>query len=125
MEINYVTFFVALYRSLSQSQETFKTSAKNFELNLDLTSANKPFLTVVLGDFNTKPNLWYKNDKATYEGSEIDGRASQFGLHQLINEPIHLTRNTSSCIDLIFTSQTNLVMESGIHFHYTKTAIIK
>ena len=121
MKINYVT----LYRSPSHSQDEFEIFAKNLELNLDAISVKNPFLTVVLGDFNTKPNLWYKNDKATYEGSEIDGRASQFGLHQLINEPIHLTRNTSSCIDLIFTSQTNLVMESGIHFHYTKTAIIK
>ena len=34
---------------------------------------------------------------------------------QLINEPTHLTRNTSSCTDLIFTPQSNLVMESGVH----------
>ena len=51
----------------------------------------------------------------TYERSKIDGIASQFGLHQLINKPTHLTRNTSSCIDLIFTSHPNLVMESGVH----------
>ena len=72
------------------------------------------FLTVVLGDFNAKLNQ-VKNDKTTYEGSKIDGIPSQFGLHQLINEPTHLARNTSSCIDLIFTSQPNLVMESGVH----------
>ena len=107
--------FVALYRSPSQSQDEFETFAKNLELNLDTISANNPFLTVVLGDFNAKSNLWYKNDKKTYEGSKIDGIASQFGLHQLINESTHLTRNTSSCIDLIFTSQPNLVMESGVH----------
>ena len=73
------------------------------------------FLTVVLGDFNAKSNLWYKNDKTTNEGFKIDGIASQCGLHQLINEPTHLTRNASSRIDLIFTSQPNLVMESGVH----------
>ena len=41
--------------------------------------------------------------------------ASQFGLHQIINETTHLTRNKSSCIGLIFISQPNLVMESGVH----------
>ena len=56
--------------------------------------ANNPFLTVVLGDFNVK--------STSYEGSKIDGITSQFGLQQLINEPTHHTRNSSSCTDLIF-----------------------
>ena len=73
--------FVALYRLPSQSQDEFETFAKNLELNLDAISANNPFVTVVLGDFNAKSNLWYKNDKTTYEGSKIDGIASQYGLH--------------------------------------------
>ena len=34
--------------------------------------------------------------------------------HQLINEPAHLFDSSSSCIDLIFTFQPNLVMESGV-----------
>ena len=40
---------------------------------------------------------------------------SQFGLCQLINEPTDLLENSSSYIDLIFTSQPNLVVESGVH----------
>ena len=106
---------VALYPSPSQSQDEFEKFSKNLELNLDIVSPNNPFLTVVIGDFNAKSNLWYKNDNTKNEGSKFDGIASQFGLHQLINEPTHLTRNASSCIDLIFTSQQNLVMESGVH----------
>ena len=82
--------FVALYRSPSQSQDEFETFAKKLELNLDTISANNPFLTVVLGDFNAKSNLWYKKNKTTYEGSQIDGIVSQFGLHQLINESTQL-----------------------------------
>ena len=107
--------FVALYSSPSQSQDEFERFAKNLELNLDLISANNPFLTAVLGDFDAKSNLLYKNNNTTYEGSKIDNIASQFGLHQLINEPTHLTRNISSGIDLIFRSQPNFVMESGVH----------
>ena len=35
--------------------------------------------------------------------------------NQFINETTHLTRNASSCVDLIFTSPPNLVIESGVH----------
>ena len=40
---------------------------------------------------------------------------SQNGLHQEINKPTHILNNSSSCIDLIFNSQPNLLMESGVH----------
>ena len=87
---------------------------KNFELNLDTILASNPFFTVGLGDFNVKSNLCCKSDK-TYEGSKIEGITSQFGLQQLISEPTHHTKNSPSCFDLIFASQPNSVMESGVH----------
>ena len=107
--------FIVLYRSPRQSQDDFETFLKNFELNLDTILANDPFLTVVLGDLNVKSNLWCKSDKTSYEGSKTEGITSQFGLQQLINEPTYHTRNSSSCIDLIFASQPNLVMEPDVH----------
>ena len=99
----------------SQSQDDFESFANNFELNIDTATTHNTFLTVVLCDFNAKSNLWFKGDKATYEGSKIDGITSAFGLQQIINEPTHIIGDSSSCIDLIFTSQPNLVMESGVH----------
>ena len=48
-------------------------------------------------------------------GSKIDGVTSKFGLHQIIKEPTHFIGDSSSCIDLIFTIQPNLVTESGVH----------
>ena len=72
-------------------------------------------MIVILGDFNAKSSNWYKHDKTTYEGSKIEAITSQFGLKQLIQEPTHILSNSSSCIDLVFTSQPNLVMESGVH----------
>ena len=76
---------------------------------------NNPFMTIVLGDFNAKSNNWRKADIASLEGSKIDTIANSYGLNQLIQEPTHILNSSSSCIDLIFTSQPNLVMESGIH----------
>ena len=53
-------------------------------------------------------------DKASYEGSNIDAITSLFKLQQLINERTQLAADSSSCNDLIFTLQLNLVMESGV-----------
>ena len=85
-------------------------------LNLDNFTSKNSYLIVILGDFNTKSSNWYKLDTTNiFEHSKIDAIMSQFGLQQLIQEPTHILTDSSSCIDLIFTSQPNLVMESGIH----------
>ena len=101
---------IALYRSPSQSRDEFEIFAKNYELNLDKILANNHFLTVFLVDCNVRSNLWYTSYKRTNGVSKDGGIASQFGWHQLINEPTHLISKTYSCIDM-----TNLVMESGVH----------
>ena len=53
--------------------------------------------------------------KEMQEGNAIENLTSQFGLHQVIKEPIHILDTSSSCIDLIFTSQPNLIIESRVH----------
>ena len=69
---------------------------------------NTPYIMVLLGD-------WYKHDKTNIEGIAIENISSQCGLYQVINEPTHILENSSSCIDVIFTSQTNLITKSGVH----------
>ena len=85
--------FLCLYRSPSQTRDIFETFADNFELILDSVINKNPFLIIALGDFNTKTTNWYKNDINSYENLKIDTITSQFGLQQLINEPIYLTAN--------------------------------
>ena len=51
----------------------------------------------------------------TKELHTIDALTSKFGLQQIIKEPTHISAESSSCIDLIFTSHQNLVMESGVN----------
>ena len=70
---------------------------------------------VVLGDFNANSNSWYANDTTNIEESKIDILTDSFGFNQIIKEPTHILNNSSSCIDLILTSQPNLVIESGVH----------
>ena len=84
-------------------------------MTLDILAQKNPFLMTTIGDFNAKSKNWYSQDKTSFEGKTIESITSQFGLYQLINEPTHLLENSSSCIDLIFTSQPNLLVESGVH----------
>ena len=72
-------------------------------------------MMVVLGDFNAK---------LTFAKSKIYILTSSFGFNQIINELTHILNNSSSCIDLIFTSQPNLVAESGVPLS-TQIVIIK
>ena len=74
-----------------------------------------PFMMVVLGDFNARSKSCYTNDSTNFKGSKSDFLTSSFGFHQIINNPTHVLNNSSSCIDLIFTAQPNLVMQSGVH----------
>ena len=41
--------------------------------------------------------------------------AAQFGFRQIIKEPKHMSNTSSSCINLIFTSQPNLITDFGVH----------
>ena len=89
-------------------------------MNLDALSTNNPFLKVLIGDFNAKLSDWYLTDITSFEGSEINFLASQFAMSQVIKEPTHILDNSKSCLDLIFTSQPNMIMDSGVHpsLHY-------
>ena len=43
---------------------------------------------------------------------------------QIINEPTHIQTNSSSCIDSVFTDQTNLSVNSGVHFSLHLNSLI-
>ena len=104
--------FMTLYRSPSQWQGLFESFKENLELNFEFAVQNNPFLVVLLDDFNAKSS---NNNITTTEGKAIENISSQFGLHQMINEPTHILESSSLCNDLILTSQPNLITESGVH----------
>ena len=72
---------------------------------------------VSIRDFNAWSSTWCNSDKSNYKRTKIDCSATEYDLKKVIHEPIHLLElgNSSSCIDLIFTSQPNLVMDTGVH----------
>ena len=112
---NKICNFITLYRSPSQNQDDFQAFIDNLEMNLETLAQRNPFLMVVLGDFNAKSKHWCSQDSTNFEGITIENVTSQFGLSQIITEATHILESSSSCIDLIFTTQPNLVVESGVH----------
>ena len=46
---------------------------------------------------------------------KIESLTSQCEFKQLISDSTHILESSSSCIDLIFTSQPNLVMNSDVN----------
>ena len=112
---NKICNFITLYRSPSQNQDDFQAFIDNLEMNLETLAQRNPFLMVVIGDFNAKSKHWCSQDSTNFEGITIENVTSQFGLSQIITEATHILESSSSCIDLIFTTQPNLVVESGVH----------
>ena len=64
---------------------------------------------LMIGVFNVKSFNWSINDTTTLEGAQLDFITTLYGMKQLILEPTHIL-----CIDLIFTNQSNIVMDSGV-----------
>ena len=81
----------------------------------NITRFSKPFLPVVIGDFNARSSKWWTDDKTTQEVLKIENLLSKFSLSQKINEPTHISKNFNSCINLLSTNQQNLITDSGIH----------
>ena len=108
-------FITVLYRSPSQSLEEFERFKTGLESTILNINNSNPFLTIFLGDFNAKNPLWWSGDISNSEGLELNELSSHYNLHQLINTPTHILRDFESCIDLLFTSQPNLLSETGVH----------
>ena len=79
---------------------------------------------MITGDFNARSSNWWSLDKENTEGQEIDSLTSACGYSQTINQPTHMTKESSSCIDLIFTTNTNLISNTGFEYHSLRNVII-
>ena len=109
-------FFTVLYRSPSSNSKStafsdFIENLKNLHTSI---SAENPYAMFFTGDFNAHSRLWWPAGDTTPEGHEIEEFFSSINLSQIINEPTNFTPNKKpTCIDLIFTDQPNLVLNSG------------
>ena len=74
---------------------------------------------VLLGDFNAKHSKCCSTDKNNKAGIVLENITSTAGYKQTINKPTHFTNISSSCIDLIFPSNTTY-LTTGIEQYFDK-----
>ena len=106
-------FFTCLYRSPSQSPGEFDTFCSNFNLFLPNINDLNPASSIVIGDFNARNSKWRSSDKETFEGRAIHSLTTSAGYIQLTDQHTHVINNSSSCIDLAFASNLNVIYNSG------------
>ena len=107
-------FICHLYRSPSQNSDKFTLFKQKWEQTLININACSPTISLFLGDFNARNSEWWTGDITNTQGKDIGDLSAQYGLHQLIDEPTHILPESSSCIDLIFSSSEALIMDSGV-----------
>ena len=64
---------------------------------------------------------WYLLDKINAARETLQTYTTTAGYNQLINKPTHCINGSSSCTDLIFTSDRNLVTDFGADVILHKT----
>ena len=112
---NKIGYVAVVYRSPSQSVNEFDDFLLNYEKFLNHISQLKSSFLVTLGDFNARSRSWWCEDITSRKGAQLESLTISCVLHQLISDQTHLLPNSSSCTDLIFTDQPNLVADSGVH----------
>ena len=115
MLYNKLVIVSIIYHSPSQSSREFAQFEMLFSELLNEIASKKPFFSIILGDFNARSKCWWSLDKWSKGGDSLFLISSTSGYTQLINSATHIIGNSSSCIDVIFTQQPNLVTSSGVH----------
>ena len=109
-------FVTCVYRSPSQTPDEIDHYLSCFEQVCSSLASESPFCSVIIGDLNAKCTNWWNRGTNNHCGLELYNISTLLGYSQLINEPTNFEPNkTPTCIDLIFASQPNLVIESGVH----------
>ena len=104
-----------VYRSPSQNSDEFESFLSNFEFLLQDNSNRNPYLTLLLGDYNARNTKWWHHDIKTTEETQLETTTTIYRLQQLIDEPTQIRKNSSSCTDLIFPNQPNLIVIRRTH----------
>ena len=102
---------MSLYRSPSQDKDDFETFMENLELNFHHTAEKTLSWWLLLVILTQSQNLGIPITALILKVRKLTLTYS----HQIITKPTHPLNNPSFCIDLIFTTQSNFVMESGVH----------
>ena len=104
-------FITVLYHSPSQSIKQFSLFKQRWEETIININDCSPIIAMYTGDFNVRNSEWWNGDSTNLQGTELAELVAQYNLDQVIDGPTHILPNSASCIDLIFTMETNFATE--------------
>ena len=107
-------FLTCLYRYPSQNREQIQSFCDSLDSLVNNMNSLNPAISTITGDFNGKRSKWYSFDLSDKIGKELDTITSTAGYSQIIDKPTHFTNHSCSCIDLIFTSNPSILVDSVI-----------
>ena len=93
-----------IYCPPSQNNDDFDSVIPNFQHILRDINKRKPS--------HSASSSWWSNDVSTTEWSKLYSNNHKWVWS---NEPTHIQTKSSSCINLKFTDQTDLIVNSGVH----------
>ena len=102
-----------MYRSPSKSIEQFSLFRQKREEAIININGCAPTIAI-MGNFIARNSEWWNGDSTNRQGTELTELAAQYSLNQIIDGPTHILPNSASCIDLIFTTETNFVPDSRV-----------
>ena len=82
---------------------------------LSAMSTKEPYCIIITGDFNCRSPHWREDEHENDEGKIFETFTAELGLQQLVCKPTHFIGESKTCLDLIFTNQPNLFLETGVH----------
>ena len=69
----------------------------------------------VTGDFNARSSKWWSLDKENAERWETNSLTSACGYSQINNQPVHITKESLSCLNLISNTGVDLSLFDKCH----------
>ena len=107
-------FFTCFYRSPSQNKDQFELFCGGLELRLSNINDLNLDCSILIGGFNAISSKWWAPYKDSPKGHKIESLTSTARYSQLIDQPKHITNTSSSCKDLIFTTNSSFVKDSNV-----------
>ena len=100
--------FIWLYSFPNQTKDELGKFSDNHERNFDRFSCSFWW-------FRCQTKQLALPDKSSLKGNVDIITNTKYEIHQVIKEPTHTLDDFSTCNDLIFTLQSNIIIESGVH----------
>ena len=102
------------YRAPGANAESANSFIDNIQRVLNNIYANKPESFIILGDFNDRCITWNSNHTYSELSNKLLDLVTGNNLFQIIDEPTHVTENSSSLLDIIITDSPAYIIDSGI-----------